>query len=70
MASLILCAMCNGRVSTDAASCPHCGTPNFTKYKAFLALDIEEQGRIQYAAEQELERTGYCEDIFLDRHVH
>lgn len=26
---LLNCKVCDGRVSSDAATCPHCGTPSF-----------------------------------------
>ena len=62
MATLLTCAVCGGKVSSDANSCPHCGTPNF-KSASFLA---EEQRIRRQEEAQKRQFSEMYEQAVLD----
>lgn len=68
MAELLTCVVCGGKVSSDARSCPHCGTPN---YKSADYLHKESLMRAQEyrAAQEEQSRKKAIRDAELGEHV-
>lgn len=57
MAVLLNCVVCGGKVSSDASSCPHCGTPSFMsdEYIQKESIEIwEKQERERIIREEKL----------------
>lgn len=70
MATLLTCTVCGGKVSSDAHSCPHCGTPNF-KSASFLAEEQrkrrqEEAQKRQSALAEMDRREGYELEVYAE----
>ena len=46
MANCLICRVCEGKVSSDAQSCPHCSDPYVTEEKKVRALALEKYNRL------------------------
>ena len=64
----ITCVVCGGKVSSDARSCPHCGTPNY-KSADYLHKESVKREQDYRAAQEEQVRKKAIRDAELGEHV-